>query len=428
MALVVTSDRKGHMRMVEMIHTYKDSFGDVVKVGRQAAGNAINNILYAGCSLAVVLVVLCPELSRAQAPSDAWREPQDTKQALTEPDRYAWRLFIALNWPADMENRRADQQKAYGDDGPVVWESWKLSSGRGDEVFLAQGKDPGPWVGGPARGERSIQNFESLPLQQLIAGGRPMTALFDPQLAQFRGNENHINKAGYEFIRSNELFNVEGQISMVEANKEIIFPLQAKEVKAQWRRIEDADKPRYHWAEFVNDGEDRLVFGMTALHITTKDLPNWFWATFEHKDNEKLDGAEPWMLPSRDSTAGPDGYPTEIGLEGTKWMYYRLRGTQIDFVDSRGNPTVLANSQIEEGFQTSSSCITCHALASVSRDGDRLFFFRPGFSRGVSVGPVGHPDAGLFSYPSFQLGGTPSQQFQQQDFVWSLMRARRKNP
>ena len=29
-----------------------------------------------------------------------------------------------------------------------------------------------------------------------------------------------------------------------------------------------------------SSGVTRL-FGLTALHITTKDLPNWFWATFE---------------------------------------------------------------------------------------------------------------------------------------------------
>ena len=36
-----------------------------------------------------------------------------------------------------------------------------------------------------------------------------------------------------------------------------------------------------------------------------------------------------------------------IGLQGTKWENYRLRGAQSDFVTPIGAPTILANSQIE---------------------------------------------------------------------------------
>ena len=50
---------------------------------------------------------------------------------------------------------------------------------------------------------------------------------------------------------------------------------------------------------------------------------------------------------------------------GTKWETMRLRGTQVDFVDTRGQPTILANSQLEHGFQQTSSCMTCHARATV---------------------------------------------------------------
>ena len=79
----------------------------------------------------------------------------------------------------------------------------------------------------------------------------------------------------------------------------IQFGRNAKEVKAQWRRISATDKPRYHWTEIVAADGTRRIYGLTALHIITKDLPNWFWATFEHVDNPARRGNEPWRLPSR---------------------------------------------------------------------------------------------------------------------------------
>ncbi|MCC5666992.1 hypothetical protein LC653_24645 [Nostoc sp. CHAB 5784] len=52
-----------------------------------------------------------------------------------------------------------------------------------------------------------------------------------------------------------------------------------------------------------------------------------------------------------------------------EWKNYRLKGTQINFVDSAGNPTLLGNSVTEEGFVQTSSCITCHARATINIQG-----------------------------------------------------------
>ena len=77
-----------------------------------------------------------------------------------------------------------------------------------------------------------------------------------------------------------------------------------------------------------------MTFGLTALHITTKDLPNWLWATFEHVDNPARPGNEKWELASRDSFAcdrAPfdcNRAPQGLGLQGTK-------GNTIDSVAPR---------------------------------------------------------------------------------------------
>src|SRR5262249_24324012 len=102
------------------------------------------------------------------------------------------------------------------------------------------------------------------------------------------GDEVRMNLSTYEFIRQNKLYNLQGQIAQFSAgNTNLNFPMNAKEVKAQWRRIAEADKPRYHWAEVTLNNGAKEPWGLTALHVISKDLPNWFWATFEHIDNRR---------------------------------------------------------------------------------------------------------------------------------------------
>src|SRR5262249_30651277 len=56
-----------------------------------------------------------------------------------------------------------------------------------------------------------------------------------------------------------------------------------------------------------------------------------------------------------------------------QWLNYRLKGSQIDFTDSTGVPTLLGNSVTEAGFVPSASCITCHGRAAVTAAGKDAF-------------------------------------------------------
>jgi hypothetical protein len=256
-----------------------------------------------------------------------------------------------------------------------------------------------------------------------------------------------MNKEAYEFIRDNSLYNVEGQEALFEKAAQLFmkasaegrpvdfsefridFPVNAKEVKTQWRPIGEQEKNRYRWEEFTDDQGTVHLYGLTAMHITTKDVPNWLWATFEHVDNPQRDGAEPWILPTRDRAAGPAGFPEGLGIEGTRWQNYRLRGAQIEFTNPTGHATLLANSQIEHGFQTSSSCITCHARATIGpkvrRAANRLSIFHHVYESAL-VGNVGVLDESLFVRNSLSEPITGELQYLPLDFVWSLMRANRK--
>lgn len=352
---------------------------------------------------------------------DACDEVQDTASAIISPDEYAWRLFISLNQPADLATKCADTSKSFGAEGSVVWETWRnVQRTVPDTIFKADGTDPGPWLTGAAPFIRQESDFVEIPLKQLASvtqlaldqeDASVASPLFDARVGE--GNEVRMNRAAYEFVRAGELYDRNTMDEMAAAGvANLVFPLEAKEIKAQWRKIKEADMPRYHWA--IVDGNDgqRQVWGLTALHIITKDLPNWYWATFEHIDNKDT-GV--WETVSVDSFACPapphdcEDIPSGIGLEGTKWENYRLRGSQVDFVTTIGRPTILANSQIEASFQTRSSCITCHAMAAIDADNTALGF----------AAEVGVPQPGWFMDPA-----TGQRRFMQLDFVFSLLRAR----
>ena len=110
--------------------------------------------------------------------------------------------------------------------------------------------------------------------------------------------------------------------------------------------------------------------------------------------------------------------------------------SQIDFIDPLGKPTILANSQIEEGFQTTSSCITCHAMASIGprigkeKQANRLSIFQDTHAitgkDSIVVGPTGSPDYSMFESKKFGDEVIGEVNYIQSDFVWSLMRAKRQ--
>ena len=62
-------------------------------------------------------------LSKDQPPSEELLVPNSQRLF----DFFAWRAFIALNWPADA-NGDPDPKKTIADGGPRVWEFWMDTS------------------------------------------------------------------------------------------------------------------------------------------------------------------------------------------------------------------------------------------------------------------------------------------------------------
>jgi hypothetical protein len=359
---------------------------------------------------------------------EPWTEPRDFSAAAMASDEYAWRLFVALNWPADLHTRQADRGAAFGSDRPVVWETW-LAAG---EVYLGRGADPGPWSAqrvapAPARRFESVSARDLPNLRRIVAG--VMVPVADPIADARRLTEIHMNRATFEFIRAAQLYSVDGQLRAYAARRPITLPYGAREVKAKWRPISESERSRYHTMQLTLADGTRRLYGLTALHIASKDLPNWFWSTFEHVDNPTLADSEGWQLPSRDrfacrgESADCNRSPADIGLAGTVWRFYRLRGTLTQYTDARGQPQRLANSELEFGMQRSASCITCHSRASIGMvDGKaaRLPIFAES-GHAVQDDPLERQ--GFIGAPTWLGPQAGEPRYAALDFVWSMRKA-----
>lgn len=347
----------------------------------------------------------------------------DANPAINQPDKFAWTLFVDINKAAKRDSKDR------------VWEGWAKDEevyGNPNATPVWSGSGAGLEVPGPQL--KRLRPITQLQIaleesQRLRRGKRPRqrsTGLFIPP--QEAGEEVRMNRATFDFIVTNKLWYVEGQEAALARGTRIDFPLESKEVKAVWQLITETQKPRFYWQLNAGDGKP---YGLVALHIISKDLPNWTWSTFEQVDNParcKVAKCKDdfGLNPDGSVSAGLLKLMRDAGL-GSEWENYRLDGAQTEFTDSTGRPTTLGNSIIEEGFATTSSCISCHARATI---GQRI----PGQSR------VNRLSVFKSTNPLTSDNGTPDPRwyyadpnkpetlkYLQLDFLWSMFRAKRRS-
>lgn len=163
--------------------------------------------------------------------------------------------------------------------------------------------------------------------------------------------------------------------------------LDSLEIKVDWVPAKSfsptfacPDTTHHLYTETING----TCYALAAVHISSKVMPNWLWATFEpnstitnpNRCDVKLYGAcfDPWGTTS-DKPYGK-GQTVQQSSELRQVMTaanlnpafrnYFLTGVQTLFVDSYGKPVQLGNSFIEfnQGVAPGkSSCITCHQYA-----------------------------------------------------------------
>ncbi|MFI5142309.1 MAG: hypothetical protein ACHQII_08130, partial [Bacteroidia bacterium] len=383
----------------------------------------------------------------------------DPNPAMNHPDSLAWQLFIDINSPSDPANPK----------GNTKWENWALA-----RDIYADPKITPTWES-VTKSSKSLEDLESLPLQQLarlqvqnrIAKDnikRHGHIVPDELNDSISKDETRMNRTAFNFVVKNDLFNAEGQEDFFNKNKKIDLPIDAKEVKAIWIRIKEKDTLYYHYHSFdkinpTTKQKEVQYWGLVSLHIISKDLPQWTWATFENKRNFRLPKVE-----KNPNTSSKDIYgKTQSGNISDallrdfkksnmpkKWENYILRGTQTAYTDFKGKPTQLANTYTEDGFVESSSCITCHSKATI---GAKLDFkdLPKGIQDTIKYGKGKKSVLSAINFvnrlPIFKVdlpditiadNGIPNQDwykdandkvtYLQTDFMWSFFRAKRKIP
>jgi hypothetical protein len=347
-------------------------------------------------------------------------------------------------------------------------------------------------------------------------------------IRQTNGELTLRNRTFHDFLFRNDLYHADGVIAVFDRNaknlytnapyrrasrpaaddkptdlSEIVFPSDAVMLKSNWLNAElmaaIGEQYGWDWADPAHpyiqkemiqtltdqDGNQYDCSGthnLLAFHISSKDIPNWVWATFEHvrlpgrcdftgcndswgffsSDRDlPADAARNYLEPNTKDDDLPQGadsvvfdrdqlYAAEairpplaavldalgIGVEPARadrprpgdraWRSYRLKGTQVEFVDSMGRPTFLGHSVTEAGFVNGSSCMSCHSRAGSDTDGT----FHPGQpGRGTFPLSVFQNELSDFGYGRSAHGfhrsnQPPSLEVLQTDFVWGFLFAR----
>ena len=198
-------------------------------------------------------------------------------------DDFAWRAFLALNWPAGAHGE-PDLAAGLGDPGARVWESFAPNYETLPPPGAATGANP---CAAPA-GAKVVSAFRPYAEfnQTSFTPGEPDSPLVARNGTYVR-YETRFDRIEHEWLRGAVRSAPEGAIA----------------IKAAWRLLTPNDSPaaraRYYIAAdaWVTDvaasrAAGRIVcakadLALVGLHIVvrTKSQPQGVWATFEHVDN-----------------------------------------------------------------------------------------------------------------------------------------------
>ena len=371
------------------------------------------------------LAMLCP-LWLLPGPT-AQAQP-DPNLAMNNPDQFAWEMFMVVNAPAGGTN--------------AVFETWASDT---DTFNMAPAfpTGPTPLVLHPpvvtAAGRQALQR-----------SGHLLPAI-PPGILQGVSEESRRNQRAFDFIKNNNLYKVSGLKAAFGST--LSFPSDAIEVKANWisinnvpnwtnNRVSVADAPKFF---HINAAKDGSKFALVAMHVITKQVPNWTWATFESEFNpgrcdiigcsDKFGASAP--VPPNKTTG--QIYPPCVATPALSALFakakldaafthYCLKGSQADFTDNAGLDVRLGNSVTEAGFVDQSSCMACHGRAAFDKTGHDNPPGAAGFdSHGAPLGPTsptiywkytGKPPQPF--YPFVAGGPGLTQVMTSADFVWSI--------
>ncbi len=453
-------------------------------------------------------------------------DPAIRNPAMTCPDMFSWKLFTEVVSQEFWKNWAADQQTWPGEPYAMCPTGYSSTTCCAPDSLDNPGYD---------NAENPALHCPYFPGDHRAAGATPPLPRAQPlskaHVTQFEDNLRRVtpeeidaidpgrvirqsmaefvfrNKPMFDYVFDHDLYNADGLAKVFAENARVMrqdapfhsanaggasaridFPVDAVMIKSNWisaARAEalgirnDPDNPFITMtvesavtdnnAQIFEPGEHWLV----SFHVSSKDIPNWVWLTFEHINNpgrcdytgcndsygfaspddvpegaadnftrphvmsDDLPIASPIFDPGGTYASGPisagfkgvlDGLdigtteardPTMPNAADRGWRSYRLKGSQVDFVQSTGHRILLGNSVTEGGFMMSSSCMTCHARAHVGPDGKPSVlgvFDNTVDTIGYGEGSLGTPDPNWF----ISSQQPPALEALQTDFVWGF--------
>jgi hypothetical protein len=296
--------------------------------------------------------------------------PVDPDPAMNNPDKNAWQLFIQVNSRAGGSN--------------AVFETFASDT----DTFQPTPQFPA----GPTVLALHPPILAQSARAQALRNGVLLPAIPPDPIAQ-GGEETRRNRAAFDFIVNNNLFKISGL--QAAFGKTIAFPVDAIEIKANWIALQNIAQftnnqvTQDQAAQFfhINTDSSGNQWALVAMHVISKQVPNWTWATFENRFNparcdilgcrDAFGAQNPLVTPNPTRSQGyPDCTKTaELSAMLTSadiepvYANYCLKGSQTDFTDNTGLDVRLGNSVTEDGFVPTSSCMTCHGRANFDNSG-----------------------------------------------------------
>ena len=186
---------------------------------------------------------------------------------MNDPDKLAWQLFIQVNSRAGGTNS--------------MFETFASDS----DTFQPDPQYPT----GPVASALHPPILETVARATALKDGVLLPAI--PPNTSLSLEETRRNRVAFEFVVQNNLYKVSGLKAAF--GKSLSFPVNSIEVKANWVAIDNIPKftnnkvsvataPQFFHVNLDDKGNK---FAMVSMHVISKQVPNWTWATFENRFN-----------------------------------------------------------------------------------------------------------------------------------------------
>jgi hypothetical protein len=350
---------------------------------------------------------------------------QGTRQ---NSDEFIWRLFTQFTAPVPGLAQPT-----------VVFETWASDA----DTFTLNPSWPSP--GTPKKFQPSVlagtRAHVSGPVDvgcaapgNAAVGGFPA----DGKPTSCIAEEVRRNRPQFDYIVRNGLNTRAGLAGAYAKSLDVQMPTSAISVKGDWVPVQAL----LQWIPSLGSVErirtlyytgvsDSVEYAVVALHVSSRQNPNWVWGSFEHQLNpgrcddlgcyDSFGATRPVVEPNRSAintqygpcTKSPALKALMAGAQlSPVWQNYCLKSSQVDYTAPDGTPYALGNSVIERivgnGTVVASSCIACHVYASFNAYGQ----VPPAAQAMLPYNPTGAP------IPAVLQGALKF------DFMWGVLLAK----